>query len=92
MTDGNGERRANATQMAKDLAAVKLQGKYIIKAVDKLTETVEREQDKRDALGNRVTALETNQAELKRVARSDKILERIGIIATAIAAFFGIST
>jgi len=43
-------------------------------------------------LGNRVSVLETNQAELQRGARSDKIIERLGIAATAIAAYFGIKT
>jgi len=46
------------SQYAEDIATIKANTGHIIKGLDELKETVGEERDKREALGNRVTALE----------------------------------
>ena len=88
MADDNGNGKAQRVTVA--ILGERLKG--YSENVDRALSDAKEDRAAIIDLGTRVTVLETNQEELRRVARSDKVLERIGIAATAIAAYFGIRT
>jgi len=80
--DGNGQ-RVTVAVLGERL------GQYS-KSVDRALADAKEDRQVMIALGNRVSVLETNQVELKAAARSDKWIDRIGILASTIAGvFFG---